>query len=101
MNTNPGRRIFRDRPARVSATHLYDLGQSVKLRKGLGGNNLSAEVYRITGKLPVSNDLPQYRIRSDGEPYERMVAQDQLEPLAEIAKNPNASLIEKTFGVTG
>lgn len=101
MLTKPGHRIFRDRAQRVSTMHLYDLGQPVKLRNGLGGKNLSAEIYRVTGKLPVSNDLPQYRIRSDEEPYERMAAQDQLEPITDTTTDPNATLIEKTFGFNG
>lgn len=101
MITKPGHRIFRGRTEQASALHLYEIGQPVKIRNGLGGKNLSAETFRVTGKLPVSNDLPQYRIRCDGEPYERMAAQDQLEPIGASVSDPNETLIEKTFGARG
>lgn len=100
MNTKQRYLYFGDRNQRVSQVHLYEVGQPVMLKNGFGGNNHSSETYRITCKLPISGGLPQYRIRCDKEPYERMAAQDLLEPLGG-GSDPNKSLIERTFGASG
>jgi hypothetical protein len=92
---------FGDRDQPVSATHLYEIGQPVKLKNGFGGKNFSAETYRVTCKLPTSGGLPQYRVRSEKEPYERVAAQDLLEPICSSTSDPNKSLIDKTFGFEG
>lgn len=87
-----------DRDRRVSSTHLFEVGQPVRLKSGFGKMNMSSETYRVTCKLPISGGLPQYRIRCENEPYERVAAQDLLEPIGSCAADPDASLIEKTFG---
>ncbi|MHA7775866.1 hypothetical protein [Roseibium sp. M-1] len=98
MNTKHRYLYLGDRDQGVSATHLFEVGQSVRLKNGLGGKNMSVETYRITSKVPVSGGFPQYRIRCENEPYERVAAQDLLEPVGGGASDPNRSLIEKTFG---
>lgn len=88
------------RPVRRDApTHLFAVGQGVRLK---GGYMLStakaANVYRITATLPPRGDLLQYRIRNDDELHERVVTQDNLEPVDMSASDANAALIELTFG---
>jgi hypothetical protein len=84
-----------ERPVRRDApTHLL-----VRLR---GGYMLStakaANIYRITATLPPRGDLLQYRIRNEDELHERVVTQDNLEPVDMSASDANAALIELTFG---
>ena len=79
-----------------SSTHLFVVGQTVRLRGGFTGASRSAETYRITATLPPGNNSPQYRIRSDNEPHERVSTQDSLEPVA--ASDAGSTLSERTFG---
>jgi hypothetical protein len=72
-------------------THLFELGQAVRLNNGLSP---SANVYRITAKLPPIGDSPQYRIQNEIEKFERMAMQSNLEP---VVAGEAASLGEKTF----
>ena len=86
------------RPIRYeeAATHLYMMGQIVRLKgEGLVPSQ-SANTYRITGTLPPRGDSPQYRIRNDHECYERVATQDSLEPVR-ISPGFASALVEGTF----
>ncbi|WP_186291274.1 hypothetical protein [Nitrospirillum viridazoti] len=63
---------------RGPAAHLFAVGQLVHLKFRFGQPLRFADVYRVTEKLPARDDSPQYRIRNDSEPHERMVAQSSL-----------------------
>lgn len=80
-----------------TATHLFTVGQAVRLRSGFRGRLHFAGIYHITGTLPPTGDSPQYRIRSDGEHYERVTTQERLEAVF-ISADESATLIEGTFG---
>lgn len=92
-STSSKRKARPDR--REAATHLFILGQSVRLRGGFANN---AAIYRITATLPPRDDSPQYRIRNDEERYERVTTQDSLEPVHTTRAEEGAALIERTFG---
>ncbi|PBB78583.1 hypothetical protein CK218_24185 [Mesorhizobium sp. WSM3879] len=76
---------------------LFDIGQSVRLKGGLGTGPRTGELYRVTLALPPRGNSPQYRIRSDAEPHERVVTEDMLESMDE-ASDGGKILIESTFG---
>ncbi|KPL52838.1 hypothetical protein [Prosthecomicrobium hirschii] len=78
-------------------THLFAIGQAVRLKGGFGQMSRASDVYRITGTLPPRGDQPQYRIRNEAERHERVAMQDTLEPLR-TAPGEGAALIERTFG---
>src|ERR1700722_12344580 len=87
------------RPIRYeAATHLFTTGQIVRLKGGFGLQSQSADTYRITATLPPRGDSQQYRIRNDGEHYERVATQDSLEPVSISPAGPGGALIEGTFG---
>jgi hypothetical protein len=87
------------RPIRYeAATHLFTTGQIVRLKGGFGLQSQSADTYRITGTLPPRGDSQQYRIRNDGEHYERVATQDSLEAVSIAPAGPSGALIEGTFG---
>jgi len=98
MNTpNVSRRT--SRPMRPDTpTHLYALGQAVRLKGGFMRRSQGASIYHITGTLPSRGDLPQYRIRNDDERHERVATQDKLEPVSTSSGSEGDSLIERTFG---
>ena len=79
-------------------TRLFDIGQAVRLKGGVGVGPKTAEIYRVTGTLPPKGTSPQYRIRSEGEPHERVVTEDSLESVGTSASDTGISLIERTFG---
>ena len=87
------------RPIRYeTATHLFTTGQIVRLKGGFGLQSQSADTYRITATLPPRGDSQQYRIRNDGEHYERVATQDSLEAVSIAPAGPSGALIEGTFG---
>ncbi|WP_245475468.1 MULTISPECIES: hypothetical protein [unclassified Mesorhizobium] len=75
---------------------LFDIGQAVRLKGGLGVGPKTGEIYHVTRTLPPRGNSPQYRIRSDAEPHERVVTEDRLEPVAEVSHG-GIRLIERTF----
>ena len=81
-----------------AATHLFAIGQIVRLKGGFGLQSQSADTYRITATLPPQGDSQQYRIRNDDEHYERVARQDSLEPARILPVGPSGALIEGTFG---
>jgi len=83
---------------RDAASHLFGIGQTVRLRGGYGITSRFGDIYRITGMLPPSGDSLQYRIRNDRELHERMATEDSLEPV--LAATPDdEALRERTFGM--
>ena len=87
------------RPNRPDATtHLFMIGQAVRLKGGFGRPALTSDIYHITGTLPPRAGSPQYRIRNDDERHERVATQDSLEPVGMSQSDEGATLIERTFG---
>jgi hypothetical protein len=87
------------RPIRHGAPiRLFDIGQAVRMRGGFGAGRKTDEIYHVTGTLPTNGTSPQYRIRSDGEPHERVVTEDSLERIGRSASDNGIVLIERTFG---
>jgi hypothetical protein len=83
---------------RDAATHLFEVGQAVRMKVGLGGSTLSSDIYHITARLPPRGDSPQYRIRNDDERHERVTTQASIEPLAKSRSGCGPTLLETTFG---
>jgi hypothetical protein len=95
-NSNGQKRAAGSVP-RDGSTHLFTVGQTVRLKGGPGEFARSTDIYRITGTLPPRGNSPQYRIRNDCERHDRVATQDSLEPLRS-PKGERASLVERTFG---
>ena len=88
-------------PARSAAStpsHLFTVGQVVRLKAGFGIPTLWADIYRIIGTLPPLGNSPQYRIRDYDERHERVTTEDTLEPVGLVAAGHDTTLIERTFG---
>jgi len=87
------------RPIRHDAPpRLFGVGQAVRLKGDFRTPAKIADVYHVTAMLPPRENSPQYRIRSDAEPHERVVTEDRLEPAGVLASDAGVGLIEKTFG---
>jgi hypothetical protein len=87
---------FKRLPVVHSATHLFKLGQAVRLKGGLWSSN---NIYLITAKLPPSGESPQYHIRSDAEKFERMATQANLELVSPAAGGEADALVETSLGL--
>lgn len=75
------------RPRAGLPTHLFAVGQSVRLRDGFARPTLATDIYRITATLPPRGNSPQYRIRNDDERHERVTTQDSIELIAVPAED--------------
>ena len=84
---------------REAATHIFAVGQAVRLKGGFGMFPKTVEIYHVTGTLPPKGGSPQYRIRNDGERHERVTTQDSLEPVDALLSGDSITLIESTFGL--
>jgi hypothetical protein len=88
---NPGRTRA---PTTESATHMFSVGQIVRMRSRSGVFLKTDEIFRVTRTLPARDNLLQYRLRSESENYERVATEDNLElvgsgPVVERAADPS------------
>jgi hypothetical protein len=66
------------RDAAVSG-HRFALGHVVRLSRSLLMPNVATGQYTIIGLLPPRDGEFQYRVKSELEPYDRVVKEDHLE----------------------
>lgn len=84
-------------PRREAQSHLFAVGQTVRLKGGFGRIAQATDLYQITATLPPRGTALQYRIRSDEERHERVATQDSLEPVDTSSATDAAALLERTF----
>jgi hypothetical protein len=63
-------------------SHRYAIGRKVSLARGFGYMKSSPAGYEIVALLPPNRTHFQYRIRSAGEAFERVAAENELTPYA-------------------
>lgn len=85
-------------PKSKNPTHLFEVGQAVRLMDGIERHASSSDIYHITATLPPSNGSLQYRIRCHDEPHERVATQYNLEPVNIPLSGDENTLTERTFG---
>lgn len=75
--------------------HRFQVGQVVRMNSRTGLARDTAELFHVTGHLPVGrNSSPQYRIRNDGELHERVAIEDSIALVAD--ETASASPNQKT-----
>lgn len=85
---------------REAASHLFAIGQTVRLKTRFATALPPSSLFHITATLPPKVNSPQYRIRNDEERHERVATQDDLEPVdLSGAGNEATTLLERTFGL--
>ncbi|WP_244495526.1 hypothetical protein [Ensifer sp. Root278] len=89
-NGNPTRRD--------AATHLFTVGQAVRLKGEHRGSALPADIYHFTFMRPPSDGSTQYRIRNDDERHDRATTKGRLEPVCMASADDGATLTERMFG---
>lgn len=61
------------------ANHRFATGRTVRLSKGFPFRNAAGGTYEVLAQLPARDGEFQYRIKSEREPYQRVVKEDELE----------------------
>jgi len=77
--------------------HLYEIGQNVSLASGAGILLKPFATYKIVAALPARDEELQYRVKSEQEPFERVVGEFQIialppQPRAAQAESPDGSV---------
>lgn len=69
------------KPADRSAPrpHRFAIGQKVRMRNTAGLSLRDEIVFKVVAKLPLRDGALQYKIRYEGETYERVTTEDNLE----------------------
>ncbi len=68
------------------ASHQFSIGEFVTLNWQPGGPAKKAITYTVMSQMPPVGVELQYRIKSIGEPYQRVVTEHQLTRLAAAAE---------------
>ena len=63
-------------------THKFRSGQTVHLSRSLAARSAPGGDYKVVRQLPVDGGEPQYRIKSENEPHERVVKESVLTGVA-------------------
>ncbi len=61
-----------------AASHLYQVGEKVKLDSRAGYFSKPDEAFTVLAQLPPLGSDLQYRIKRNDEPYQRVAAEHQL-----------------------
>lgn len=59
-------------------SHLYEIGETVTLDARVGCVRNVGDTFSVLAQLPPMGDDLQYRIKNVKEPYQRVVAENQL-----------------------
>jgi hypothetical protein len=74
-----GRTSSRDRRSALLKTHKYSIGQAVRYTAGPFGRFGASGSFKVVKLLPAEGDEQQYRIKSEGEAFERVAKESQLD----------------------
>ena len=61
------------------ASHKYTVGQTVQYTAGAFGRSKTTGAFQVVKLLPSEGDEFLYRIKCEGEPYERVAKESQLD----------------------
>ena len=71
--------VMRTPHADAAASHRFAAGHMVRLSRAIPLRNAAAGNYEVLAQLPERDGDLQYRIKSDREPYQRIVKEGELE----------------------
>lgn len=59
-------------------THLFAIGERVSLALSTLGRAEGGDVFVVKARMPHVGTQLQYRVKAEGEPYERVVTEGQM-----------------------
>lgn len=66
-------------------THLFGVGDRVSLESNMRRSADRADVFVVKTQMPHVGVQLQYRVKTDSEPYERVVTEGQLTRMGDAA----------------
>ncbi|WP_313531014.1 cold-shock protein [Shinella sp.] len=79
----------------------YATGDHIVLKAGLSRKTTEERSCRIVGVLPNDHGEVQYRVRLDGETFERRIVQSDIDAEETAAPSPKKSATVSTAGKAG
>ncbi|WP_411033744.1 cold-shock protein [Shinella sp. BYT-45] len=79
----------------------YGVGDHVVLKAGLSRTATGARVCRIAGILPADHGEVQYRVRLEGETFERRIVHSDIDADESAAPLPRETAVAATSGKAG
>ena len=73
------------------ASHIFSVGDRVGLPAAMRAAEHGNDVFTVTARMPHVGTRLQYRVKTEGEPYERVVTEEQMTRLADDAEPVSAS----------
>jgi hypothetical protein len=73
------RRMLPKKRRSTVAGHKYTVGQTVQYTAGAFGRSKTSGSFQVVKLLPSEGDEFLYRIKCEGEPYERVAKESQLD----------------------
>jgi hypothetical protein len=64
---------------RATVAHKYTVGETVQYTAGAYSRSRTSGSFQVVKLLPSEGDENLYRIKSEGEPYERVAKESQLD----------------------
>ena len=58
--------------------HLFSIGERVSLAAPMRGAAVQGDVFTVKARMPHVGVALQYRVKTEREPYERVVTEEQL-----------------------
>jgi hypothetical protein len=74
------RTLFQPPSSTHTAAHKFKLGRSVFLQPTIFNRDAARGAYEVMAQLPERDGQFEYRIKSQGEPHERVVKESELSP---------------------
>ena len=67
------------------ATHLFEVGEQVSLDSSMRNSADRADIFVVKTRMPHVGSQLQYRVKTEGEPYDRVVTEGQLTRVGAVA----------------
>ena len=64
----------------TSHVHRFAVGRIVRIGRGFAARNAAAGSYKVVAQLPERDGELQYRIKSEREPYQRIINEHEIDP---------------------
>jgi hypothetical protein len=79
----------------MASAHSFTTGNVVRLSKRFPARKVASGPYNVVAQLPERDGQFQYRIKSDSEPFSRIVSENELEPRVDAGESVHQRLEQR------